>query len=125
VQLDGVDTDEQMKRFLSWGEGKQNVYSNFPRFLDQRPRGETSMPLPPYDQDKWISFAQRETEPLFSKVKFTGWPAGERPLTKALPEQFKVKDADLPRCGAAVDKLPKPVGEMAPTSSDTPPPERP
>jgi hypothetical protein len=124
VQLDGVDTDEQMKRFFTWGEGKQNVYSNFASLLDQRPRGETSMPLPPYDQEKWTTFTPRETDRQFAKVKFVGWPVGERSLTRALPEQFKLRDAELPRCGAAVEKLPKPVGETPPTP-EPPAPDRP
>jgi serine/threonine protein kinase len=124
IQIDGIDTDEQMKRFFSWGDGKQNVYSNFGSLIEQRPRGD-SMSLPPYDKDKWAAFTTRDTEPQFTKVKFAGWPAGDRMLMGAAPELFKVT-GELPRCGPTIDKLPRPAGErISPSSTTTTDTDRP
>src|SRR5262249_10617433 len=39
VHLEGVDTDEQLRRLFSWGEGRHNLYSNFTLLLDQQPSG--------------------------------------------------------------------------------------
>jgi tRNA A-37 threonylcarbamoyl transferase component Bud32 len=119
IHLDGVDTEEQVKRFLTWNESKGNTYSGFTQMLDQQPRGETVMPLPPYDQDKWKAFTQNETERRFTRVKFAGWPVGDRSPVQAWPGDFKVKDPEGLKCGAAGERLPRPSGtEPEPPSGD-------
>jgi serine/threonine protein kinase len=112
VHLENVDSDEQMKRIFFWEKGKQNVYSGFGPMLDQLPRGDNAMALPPYDQDKWENFTPRETERRFTKVKFAAWPIPDRQLFVAWPANFRVKEPDLAtKCGAPVEKLPRPTGE--------------
>jgi serine/threonine protein kinase len=110
VHLDGVDTEEQIKRFFSWNEGKGNTYSGFTQMLDQLPRNDMVMPLPPYDQDKWKSFTQNETERRFTRVKFASWPVGDRSSSQAWPSDFKVKEPDGLKSGAAFDRMPRPSG---------------
>jgi serine/threonine protein kinase len=123
VHLDGMDSDEQMKRLFSWGDGKQNVYSGFMHMLEQRPRGDSVMALSQFDRTKWEEFTPREEKRRFDKVGFAGWPAADRPLSRALPSYFKIKSPlDLPAgCGVDVDRLPRPVGEMEPDPPPTPP----
>ncbi|MBY0528326.1 MAG: serine/threonine protein kinase [Gemmataceae bacterium] len=120
IHLEGVDSDEQMKRIFSWGEGKQNLYSSFAQMLNQHPRGENAMPLPPYDQDKWVNFTSRETEPRFTKAKFLAWPVQDRPLSRTWAANFKVKEPEGTKSGAPVDRLPRPTGsgESEPPSSE-------
>jgi tRNA A-37 threonylcarbamoyl transferase component Bud32 len=119
IHLDGIDTEEQVRRFFTWNEGKSNTYSGFTQMLDQLPRGETVMPLPPYDQDKWKTFTQNETDRRFTRVKFAGWPVGDRSPTQAWPGDFKVKDPEGLKVGAAADRLPRPSGtEPEPPAND-------
>jgi tRNA A-37 threonylcarbamoyl transferase component Bud32 len=119
IHLDGVDTEEQVKRFMTWNESKGNTYSGFTQMLDQLPRGETVMPLPPYDQDKWKTFTQNETDRRFARVKFAGWPVRDRSPVQAWPGDFKVKDPEGLKCGAASERLPRPSGtEPEPSAGD-------
>jgi hypothetical protein len=119
VHLDGVDTEEQIKRFFSWNEGKGNTYSGFTQMLDQLPRNDMVMPLPPYDQDKWKAFTQNETERRFTRVKFASWPVGDRSASQAWPSDFKVKEPDGLKSGSAFDRLPRPSGpEPEPPAGD-------
>lgn len=110
VHLEGVDTDEQMRRLFSW-EGTQNLYSGFTSLLDQQPRGDNAVALPPYDPERWETFAKGETERRYAKVKFTSWPVLDRPLSRSWPMNFGIKEPDGIRCGSPVEKLPRPVEE--------------
>ncbi len=110
IHLEGVDTDEQMRRLFSW-EGAQNVYSGFTPLLDQQPRGDDSGMLPPYDQERWQTLAKGETEQRFVKVKFRSWPIPDRSLSRALPLNLGIKEPEGGRFGAPVDKLPHPADE--------------
>jgi hypothetical protein len=125
VHLDGMDSDEQMKRLFSWGEGKQNIYSGFMTMLEQRPRPDNAMPLSQFSRDKWEEFTPREEKRRYDKVTFTGWPVVDRPLSRAFPTQFRIKaPADLPAgSGADVDRLPRPTGEMEPEPATATSPE--
>jgi len=109
VHLDGMDSDEQMKRLFTWGEGTQNVYSGFVPMLEQRPRADSAMPLSQFDKGKWEDFTPRETERRFERVTFAA--VSDKPMSRAVPGQFKIKEPELPGCGADVDRLPRPRPE--------------
>jgi len=113
VHLEGMDSDEQMRRLFTWGEGKQNIYSGFMNMLEQRPRPDNAMPLSQFDKSKWLDFTPKETDRRFDKVTFTSWPpAVDRPLSRALATHFRVKlPADLTGYGADVERLPRPAAE--------------
>jgi Protein kinase domain len=112
VHLDGVDTDEQMKRVFVWAGGQNNVYSNFPQLLDQQPREPEMMSVPAYDKTRWEGFT-READGRFERVRFAAPPA-EGQHAKATPADFKVKaEADLQGTGADLDRLPRPADETA------------
>ena len=111
VQLVGVDTEEQMKRLFSWGESRHNLYSNFtPSLLDQQPSGgnEGAMPPLPYDKTQWEGFTQ-EQDARFDRVRLSGLPAPDGPLSQVLAADFKPKpEGNLQGYGAEPDTLPKP-----------------
>jgi len=107
VHLEGLDSEEQMKRFLTW-EGRHNAYSNFPQMLDQQPSGDGSMALPAYDKTRWSAFTQ-ENASRFEKVKFASPPAAEGASAKVQPDDFKTRPEEtLQDYGANLDRLPKP-----------------
>jgi hypothetical protein len=111
VHLDWVDTDDQMKRLFVWGEGRHNAYSNFTHLLDQQPRDETMMALPPYDQTRWERFTHEE-DGKFGRAKFAA-PPEEGQLVKVQPAAFKVKvETDMQGYGADVERLPRPTEEV-------------
>lgn len=119
IHLDGIDTEEQVKRFFSWGEGKGNTYSGFTQMLEQMPRGEAVMPLPSYDQDKWKTFTPGDLDRRFARVKFVAWPIAERTQAQTWPADFKVKEPEGLKCGATTDRLPRPAGvEPEPPTGD-------
>jgi tRNA A-37 threonylcarbamoyl transferase component Bud32 len=110
VHLDGVDTDDQMRRLFTWGEGQHNAYSNFAQLLDQQPREPEAMSLPPYDKRRWEQLTQ-ETDGKFDKVKFAS-PPGEGMLARVLPADFRIKaESELHGYGADMERLPKPADE--------------
>lgn len=111
VHLDGVDTDDQMRRLLTWGEGQHNVYSNFAQMLDQQPREPEMMSLPPYDKRRWEQFTQ-ETDGKFDKVKFTA-PLGDGAmLARAVPADFRIRaESEVHGCGADPERLPRPADD--------------
>ncbi len=120
VRIEGIETDDQMRRVFTWGDGKQNQYSGYAQYLDQMPpRGDNMVPLPPYDADKWKAFASRDVEGRYEKAKFAAWPLEGRPLTQAWPSNFRVKDPEA-KAGAPVDRLrtPSNEGESAPSPTD-------
>jgi hypothetical protein len=109
VHLDGVDTDEQMKRSFGWSDGRHNAYSNFTTWLDQKPSGESEAMSPvPYGRTQWESFGA-ETDSRFERIRINDPPAPEMPLARALPENFKLPaDATSQGYGAEIDRLPRP-----------------
>src|SRR5207245_624920 len=56
IHLDGVDSEEQMKRYFSWQESKHNAFSNVTTYLDQVPAATNEMAPPAYNQDAWKTF---------------------------------------------------------------------
>jgi serine/threonine protein kinase len=110
VHLDGVDTDDQMRRLFTWGEGRHNAYSNFAQMLDQQPREPEAMSLPPYDRARWEQLTQ-ESDGRFVKAKFASPPA-EGLLARVVPSDFRFKaESDLNGYGADLERLPKPAQE--------------
>src|SRR6202022_1666925 len=110
IHLDGVDSEEQMKRLFSW-KGEQNTYSDFERWLDQQPREADNMPFMPYDKEKWFSFTGGLNE-RSKKVKFAATPGPDDPMIKVVPGDFKIQidsDTEPADYGAAVERLPKPA----------------
>jgi serine/threonine protein kinase len=109
VHLDGVDTEDQMRRLISWGEGRHNAYCNFAQLMDQQPR-EADMSLLPFDRQRWEDFT-RELDGRFGKAKFAS-PPGEGALPRVLPGDFRIKaESDLNGYGADLDRLPTPAAE--------------
>jgi serine/threonine protein kinase len=115
IHLDGMDSDEQMRKLFTWGDGKENVYSNFAPMLEQKARPTNMMPLAQIDKAKWEEITSRETDRRFvERIVFNGWPASpERALSRATPGLFRIKlPADLPACGADLDRLVRPRPEV-------------
>ncbi len=109
VHLEGMDSERQVSGLLSWRKGeKANVYSGFSPLLDQVPRNEDAMPMPPYDRTRWGQFTGEGGEATFKRAQFSAAPAAEEPWTKVTASHFRLKpDADLPRCGADIEELVK------------------
>jgi hypothetical protein len=117
VHLEGVDTEQQMQRLFSWGEGKHNVYANFTALLDQQPSaGEgTAMPPVPYGRAQWENFSQ-EQDARFEK-RLSVLASADAPLTKQLAPDFKARpEANVQGYGVELDALPKPVDVSAANS---------
>jgi hypothetical protein len=114
VHLDGMDNDDQIKRLLSWGDGKQNVYSGFSPMVEQKARPDNATPLSQYDRGKWEDFTPRETERRYDKITFAAWPGTEqRPLSRSWGSQFKIKaPAEVIGWGANTERLPRSREEM-------------
>jgi hypothetical protein len=113
VHLDGVDTEEQMKRLFAWGESAHNLYSNFTScLLDQQPSGggeAAMMPPPPYGKTQWESFTG-EQDARFDRLRLSSSLAADASLAKVVPTDFKTKpEANLQGYGADLDALPKPA----------------
>jgi hypothetical protein len=118
VHLDGVDTDTQMRNFLSWGsESQHNAYSNFARYLDQEPSFGGPMAPPAYGKDLWVAFTQEESPRFEPRMKFTTARFPGVPMGRAASLDFKIKpEANLQGYGVAIDRLPRPVDEPVPGS---------
>jgi len=112
VHLEGVDTEEQMKRIFSWGESGHNLYSNFTAsLLDQLPFGGNevpAMPPLPYSRAQWEGFTQ-EQNARFERLRFNVPTAPDASLSRVLAADFKTKpEANVQGYGADLDALPKP-----------------
>jgi hypothetical protein len=114
VRVDGPQTEEELKRLLTWA-GKQNVYSTSGPVLLWRPLEKTEMPHE-YSPARWgVLWGHDDDEPRFTTdVRFAGYP-GPRGRQEALPEDFRVvpdaADPDLAGHGAEVERLPRPAGQ--------------
>lgn len=113
VHLEGVDTEEQMKRLFSWGEGRHNLYSNFtPSLLDQQPSGgneASAMPPLPYSRTQWEGFTQ-EQDARFERLRFNVPTMPDASLSRVSAADFRTKpEANAQGYGADLDALPKPA----------------
>jgi hypothetical protein len=110
IHLDGVDTEEQMKRLFAWGDSGHNVYSNFTSsLLDQQPSGgsDAMMPPPPYGRTQWESFTG-EQDARFERLRLSTSLAADTSLAKAVPADFKIKpEANVQGYGVDLESLPK------------------
>lgn len=109
VHLDGVDNPEDMTKYFSWTENRNNNFSKFDRLLDQQTPGQTSPPLV-YDRGQWDRFTNSNGA-RYDTVKFTAASPPDS-LTHVPASAFKVVPAaapGAPDCGAAIDDLPLPL----------------
>ena len=111
IHLDGVDTEEQMKRLINWVQGSHNLYSNFTSsLLDQQPSGGSDgmMPPPPYGKTQWEGFTE-ESDARFERLRLSSSLTADASLAKALPADFKTRSEANPQgYGVDLDSLPKP-----------------
>jgi len=120
VHLDAVDTDEQVRQLVLWGENRQTFYGNVgPVLLDVQPAAADRMPAPtPYDAERWLALTrERAAVKPFVRVKFAAFGA-DKALAQSRPADFRPRftDADRPpaaesEIGAPVERLPRPAGE--------------
>jgi hypothetical protein len=119
VHLEGVDTEEQMKRLFSWSDGRHNIYGNFAQaLLDQQPSAGEGLAMPPvpYGKAQWENFTQ-EQDARFERVRLSALPSADAPLTKLLAADFKPKaEANVQGYGVESDALPKPAEASAANS---------
>jgi hypothetical protein len=116
VHLEGLDSEELVKRAFAWKGGGRNAYSGFTDLLDQQPKDPDSNRMMPVREDKWPEFAHEMAPgPLFLKLKWT--VAAD--LSRSVPNDFKAKGDDVQGYGVDLGQLPRPtvtvaVGPVAP-----------
>jgi serine/threonine protein kinase len=112
IHLEGVDTEDQMKRFFSWGSSEHNAYNNFKQMLDQEPDPASMiMTAPvPYNMARWQDFTDERGMPN-EKVHFPEAPGRDGSFTRILATDFKPPAASLQGYGTDLEHLPKPAGE--------------
>jgi hypothetical protein len=110
-----MDSDEQLRRLLTWQADQPSAYSGFQMMLDHQQQGE-EMALPPWNRDRWSDWTKESGR--FTRTRLPA-PAS---LLRALPGQFKVKPdaAELASYGADLDRLPAPFGETLPDPAAIP-----
>jgi serine/threonine protein kinase len=113
VHLDGVDTDDQMRNFVSWGpESRHNSYCNFLRYLDQESAPGGPMAPPAYGKDQWKMFINEDTpeESHFEeRVRFQRPPERTTPMSQVDADNFRTKpQSELQGYGVNVELLPRP-----------------
>jgi hypothetical protein len=101
IQLDGLDSEEQMKRLFSWEGSKHNAYLNFETMLDS--------PRSSYSRDDWQKPPDNVDD---SKPGFANCKKLKRAFSVLVPADFKDLKADdsrmeLTAYGANLEKLPK------------------
>jgi hypothetical protein len=107
IHLDGIDQPEQ---YFAWAENRNNLFSNFNRFLDQQMVNDEIMPRPSYDRSKWESVTS-PVKPRYDRVRFTSTPSLDSSLTDVSPSDFRVMadgGSDLQEYGAVIKELPVP-----------------
>jgi hypothetical protein len=118
--VDGVDSDDQMKRLFSWGESQHNAYGNYAQLLVQLPWTESEAMAPlPYGQMQWKDFTDEQGS-RFDKVRFAAALGSEVPLARSSAVDFKLKtEANLQGYGVNVDNLPKASEKKPPSGSSS------
>lgn len=121
VHLDGTDSEAQMKNLFAW-KGQHNAYNHYDEnLLDQAVSGDAT-PKVVYAAEAWKDFArERETpEARFTRVRFEGPAAADRPLHQAQAEEFKARGegaSEVQGYGAMLEQLPRPAGVELPATS--------
>jgi hypothetical protein len=112
VHLENLDSEEQMRRAFAW-KGGNNAYSGFDKMMEMQP-GDGEVVMRRFDPEAWQRFANvADADPRFLKQKLDFSSMEERPLTQALPEDFRLAAGvrqELGGVGAPLDELPRPWG---------------
>jgi serine/threonine protein kinase len=115
VHLDGIDTEDQMRRYFAWGGSKHNAYSYFNQYLEQQSTmgGEMGMMSPsPYRKERWRDFTFDE-DSLFDRIRFNSPPSADEPMSRVVAADFKIRsEMNLQSFGANLDQLPRPAEEV-------------
>ena len=116
VQVDGAESDEQIRQLVVWSsppDARPTFYANpGPALLDVQPAHPDRMPQPgPYDRERWLTFTRDRTADPFVRLKFAA--SG---LTTAQPNEFRPKFLETAppgadECGAPIDRLPAPMSD--------------
>jgi len=114
VHCDGFDSEEQVKRFLSWSESDHNWYSGFSQYLDQQPSMENATMTPtPFGKTQWEDFTQ-EQNGRFSTARFSIPLPPEMPFAKVSAADFKTKEGNVQGYGVDVERLPRATDDRSP-----------
>jgi serine/threonine protein kinase len=116
VHLDGVDNPDDMNKYLTWAENRNNEFSKYDRLLDQQASGQAGTPPAPYDRAKWDSFTNANGT-RYEPVKFAAVPSAESSLTQVPPTAFRVQpQSGMPPfdCGVVINDLPAPFKSSMP-----------
>jgi serine/threonine protein kinase len=122
LRVDGPDSEQELKRRLTW-QGKKNFYSTAGSILVWQPLGMGEMPHK-YDRDRWGDlWGPDDDQPRFTRgIRFAGYPAGDKTPLDITPSDFRIATADaldpeLAHRGADLDKLPQP-GPVTPAEQE-------
>jgi hypothetical protein len=118
VRLENVDSDDQVRQLLLWGEGRHTLYGNTgATLLEIVPTAPDRLPLPVlYDQERWLTFTHEPgAAPPFVRVRFVATFTAER-AARSLPTDFRLYRPDFTpppdaEYGAPIERLPRPNDE--------------
>jgi hypothetical protein len=114
VRVDGTDSEKAFQQLVGW-QGQGNVYSDAIMQWVDLEGGADAMPAVPLGERDWVRlFGDADRERTVAAVRLQGLPA-DRPLTRARAEDFRPTyraagpDAEQPRAGATLDRIPSPA----------------
>jgi serine/threonine protein kinase len=114
VHLDGIDTDDQMRRYFAWSGSKHNAYSDFRQYLEQQGSFDgmgTMMQPQPYLKAQWRDFTFDE-DGRFDRVHFSSTLPTDGPMNRLVASDFRIRpEMNLQSFGANLDQLPRPLEE--------------
>jgi serine/threonine protein kinase len=118
VHLDGLDNQDDMTKYFTWNENRNNSFSNYEnRYLDQQTPNQVGGPMA-FDRAKWDRFTNGNGV-RYETVKFSSAPPPDSPLNRVLATDFRViqnTNSSGPEYGAVINDLPAPFGSSpAPT----------
>ena len=112
-----MDNEDQMRRFLIWGDSQNNGYIKFTQYLDQQTSMMTMgmMQPSPYGKRQWEDFSHDDTS-RFEGLRFVSPPPTDSSLSRSLAADFRAKlekaDVNAPAYGAALELLPVPSADL-------------
>jgi hypothetical protein len=114
LRVDGPDSEQELKRRLTW-QGRKNFYSTAGSILVWQPLGMGEMPHK-YDRDRWNDlWGPDDDQPRFTRgIRFAGYPSGLKTPLDVVPPDFRIAatdalDPELATRGAELDRLPQPA----------------
>jgi serine/threonine protein kinase len=121
VHVEGLDNDDQVRKFLICDGGAHNAYWNFTNYLDGQPVSDRDvMPPTPYPREQWERFTQEAGDRFDRVARFVSTPSTDA-LARVVPGDFHFKlDTGMQDFGPDLDRLPKP---SLPSVSGTSAPE--